>query len=151
MLQQLTSAGARSCGCPHPSSTPLAPPRRRCAAVQAFRQAQEGQAPPPPVAQQPPLLQRLRSAALASALSAALALAPISATSLEAWAQPVTVSDDTPVLDLARVVPSGRLEGLQQQLRDLERWAARGATAAAAGKGLCNCATGVRLLPGMAV
>ncbi|PRW56026.1 methanol dehydrogenase [Chlorella sorokiniana] len=120
MLQQLTSLGARSCGCLHPSVTPVAPSRRRCSAVQACRQAQEGTVPPPPAAAQPPLLQRLRSAALAGALSATLALAPISATSMDAWAQPVAVSNDTPVLDLARVVPSGQLEGLQQQLRDLE-------------------------------
>lgn len=75
-----------------------------------------------PPAAQPPLLQRLRSAALAGALSAALALAPIAPASLDAWAQPAAISADTPVLDLARVVPSGRLEGLQQQLLDLERW-----------------------------
>lgn len=40
---------------------------------------------------------------------------------LEAHAESAVVSNDTPVVDLARVVPSAQLEGLQQQLRDIER------------------------------
>lgn len=123
MLQHFASPpGARNCGCLHPSAAPLTFTRRRCPALQACRREQEAAAPPPPA--QPPLVHRLRSAALAGALSATLALAPITPASLEAWAQSAAIREDTPVLDLARVVPSGRLEGLQQQLLDLERWVA---------------------------
>lgn len=71
-----------------------------------------------------PLLPRLRAAAGAVALSAALTLAPMAPGALEAHAQSVVISNDTPVIDLARVVPRDRLEGLQQQLLDLERCAA---------------------------
>jgi hypothetical protein len=77
----------------------------------------------------PTLLDRLRSAAAATALAATLALAPVGPAALEAHAASVTVSNDTPVLDLARVIPSQRLEGLQQELRDLERWAGGGCAA----------------------
>lgn len=68
----------------------------------------------------PSLAARVRSAAAAAALSAALALCPAAPGALQAHAQSVAVSNDVPVLDLARVVPSGRLEGLQQQLKQLE-------------------------------
>ena len=68
----------------------------------------------------PALVERLRSAALVGALSATLALTPICPTAMEAQAQPL-INDDTPVVDLARVVPAAKLDGLQQQLKDLER------------------------------
>lgn len=79
--------------------------------------AQHQPSPPPP----PPPLERLRAAATAVALSAALALSPVIPTAMEAHAQPSTLSADIPVLDLARVVPRDRLDGLQQSLLDLER------------------------------
>ena len=74
-------------------------------------------APPPPP---PPLLERLRAAAAAVALSAALSLAPLSAQEAQAAAAPM-ISANEPVLDLARVVPRDRLDGLQDDLRRLEQ------------------------------
>lgn len=134
MLQHFTSAAARSCA-HQPPGAPLALPGRQGAAGRACRQVEGGSLPPvAPAAPPPPLLQRLRSAALAGALSAALALAPVAPGSLEAWAQPAAISEDSPVLDLARVVPSGRLDSLQQQLRDLERCGGGGGLIALAGQ-----------------
>jgi len=54
----------------------------------------------------------------AGLLAASLLLAP---PALAAGPVVVTLSDDTPVADLARVVPSGKLAAVQQQLLDLER------------------------------
>ena len=111
------------------------PPRRRCTV-----RCQDAAPPASPVVAAPAavtLLDRLRSAAAATALAAALALAPVGPAALEAHAASVTVSNDTPVLDLARIIPSQRLEGLQQELRDLERCARwRGHCVAAAA---CLC------------
>ncbi|GAB4820847.1 hypothetical protein N2152v2_007893 [Parachlorella kessleri] len=50
-----------------------------------------------------------------------MSLAPLDVGILPALADPVVVSNDAPVLDLAKVVPSGRLEQLQQELKQLER------------------------------
>ncbi|KAL4457453.1 hypothetical protein ABPG75_012318 [Micractinium tetrahymenae] len=99
------------------------PSRQSCTAHAACRLSQQADRvasePSSTAAAQPPLLARLRAAAGAVALSAALAWAPVAVP--EALAQSAVISNDTPVVDLARVVPSARLEGLQQQLRDLER------------------------------
>lgn len=111
--------------CPAPRASSLRPPVRaprcHCTVSAACREAQPAgrQAPPLPP-QGPSLLERLRGIALAGALSATLCLAPM-APGAHAQSSAV-ISNDTPVVDLARVVPAGRLEGLQQQLRDLERW-----------------------------
>ena len=114
--------------CPAPRASSLRPPVRaprcHCTVSAACREAQPAgrQAPPLPP-QGPSLLERLRGIALAGALSATLCLAPMAPGAMEAHAQSsAVISNDTPVVDLARVVPAGRLEGLQQQLRDLERW-----------------------------
>lgn len=40
---------------------------------------------------------------------------------MDAMAQSVRINDDTPIVDLARVVPAARLPGLQLELKDLER------------------------------
>ena len=121
---QASSTSALVCR-PNPGHAVLPrPPRCRCTVHAACREAA---LPASPVVAAPTarasLLDRLRSAAAASALAATLALAPIGPAALEAHAASVTVSNDTPVLDLARVIPSQRLEGLQQELRDLERCA----------------------------
>ena len=69
------------------------------------------------------LAQRLLSGACAVAAAAALSFAPLDAAVLPAYAQGVTVSNDAPVLDLARVVPAGRVEGLEARMKALERCA----------------------------
>ncbi len=107
-----------------PAQRPRRPSRRFCTFNAASPLPQQDESSDPEqgavgAAAHPPLLARLRAAAGAVALSAALTLAPMAA--LEAHAESAVVSNDTPVVDLARVVPSAQLEGLQQQLRDIER------------------------------
>lgn len=87
----------------------------------ALSQRAESSGPEPSAAAaaHPHLLARLRATAGGVVLAAALALSPVGAH--QAHAESVTISNDTPVVDLARVVPSARLEGLQQQLLDLEQ------------------------------
>lgn len=89
---------------------------------------QLGRAPPQlhadrPAARLLPALLRGVPAALArgactGALVATLAFAPLVAGAAELLPP---VSNDTPVLDLAHVVPSGKLPALQQDLLTLER------------------------------
>jgi len=57
-----------------------------------------------------------------AACAAALVAAAMSASPPLALADelPNRISDSTPVLDLARVIPTGNIESLQQQLRTLE-------------------------------
>lgn len=59
-----------------------------------------------------------RRCAAGALLSAALLLAP---PAMDAMAQSVRINDDTPIVDLAKVVPAARLPGLQLELKDLER------------------------------
>lgn len=109
-------------------STSLAPrlrpaprrPARPCAAQASHPEAGSRTQQAPAAAPPPGPLQRLGAVAAAGVLSAALALAP-AGPGLQAHAQEAVVSNDAPVLDLARVVPSAQLEGLQQRLKDLER------------------------------
>jgi hypothetical protein len=67
------------------------------------------------------LAQRALQGACAAALAAAVSLAPLDGLSMPAYADSVLVSNDTPVLDLAKVVPTGRVDQLQQRLKQLER------------------------------
>ncbi|KAG7669197.1 hypothetical protein Ndes2526B_g05494 [Nannochloris sp. 'desiccata'] len=55
----------------------------------------------------------------AAALALALTLHPSPATALET-SSPPKVSNDVPFLDLAKVMPAGKLDGLQMNLRQLE-------------------------------
>lgn len=68
-----------------------------------------------------PLVQRIISGACAAALATAVSLAPLDCTALPAHASSVTVSNDAPVLDLARVVPTGKVDELAERLKQLER------------------------------
>jgi hypothetical protein len=76
---------------------------------------------------------RIAQLGCAAALSLALAVSPPSAAALDRPTAPATasgistaslrtptVSNDVPFLDLARVVPSGKIDALQTQLRQLE-------------------------------
>lgn len=104
--------------CP-PAQRAYGPARHSCRALAVATRVQHAdQAPGPPTPAVSPAapLHRLAAAALTSA---ALALAPMAIA--PAYSQTVAISNDTPVVDLARVVPSSKLEGLQQQLLDLER------------------------------
>lgn len=67
------------------------------------------------------LAQRVLSSACAAALATAVSLAPLDCTALPAYAEALTVSNDTPVLDLAKLVPAGRVDELQQRIKQLER------------------------------
>lgn len=91
----------------------------RCA-VPVVSQSQPARAPATPLPPRSSLLARLRSAAAATSLAAALALAPLNSAALAQGGSSL-ISNAVPVVDLARVVPSERLEPLNRQLLDLEQ------------------------------
>lgn len=91
----------------------------RCA-VPVVSQSQPARAPATPLPPPSSLLARLRSAAAATSLAAALALAPLNSAALAQGGSSL-ISNAVPVVDLARVVPSERLEPLNRQLLDLEQ------------------------------
>ncbi|PSC68992.1 methanol dehydrogenase [Micractinium conductrix] len=121
-MKTSSAAPCVRCAVQAPRRTHVIHQRHAVTAAAERNGQQAGQPAAPPAApQHAPLLLRLRSAAAAVALSATLALAPVGVGSVpEAQAASVGINNDTPVIDLARVVPSARLEGLQQQLKQLE-------------------------------
>lgn len=107
-----------------------AAPLLRCAPVQALGQlphvphaiARDHSEAIPVVAPdraQPPqsIAHRLAHGLCAAGLAATLALAPAA----PAAAAPPALSDARPAVDLARIIPSGRIESLNQQLLSLEQ------------------------------
>lgn len=88
---------------------------RRAAAAQCSCQCRQEQA----VAAPRSPAQRLLSGAAALAASAALAFAPLDVATLPAHAQ--LISNDNPVVDLARVVPESKEHELAERIKALER------------------------------
>lgn len=67
------------------------------------------------------LPQRLLSGACAWVAVTTLSFGPFGICTQSALAESIMVSNDVPVLDMAKVVPTGRVEQLEQRMKQLEK------------------------------